>query len=345
MLSLMNEAGLSNIVYGALVQYNESEPLTFKNAVRVLAKNIFKTSEQLNADYQKFTVCVTDIPNDYLRCDITVRPFLSYTDLLGETQTLFGEQYSTNIYSAAFFARKIGNETNEVNQFLYDNIISPCNDSEDRVFAPNDFPATDEFIAGWRNKTDVRIDEIKSTPNMIIPSGVTVYYVSNSGSDSNDGKSPATAWKSLNKVSTAELSKGDFVLFERGGYFRGQLKAQSGVTYSAYGEGEKPIICGSTEDGANKVKWKNVGGNVWEYQTVFWTDVGSMVFNHGENHAIKWLVYKNADGILQEYRTKTIWNGVTSLNEDLHFWHDLSKGKIYLYSEVNPGERFDSIEF
>ncbi len=36
------------------------------------------------------------------------------------------------------------------------------------------------------------------------------------------------------------------------------------------------------------------------------------------------------------------------LDGDLHFWHDYCKdgtGKVYLYSEKNPGERFKSIEF
>ena len=33
----------------------------------------------------------------------------------------------------------------------------------------------------------------------------TVYYVSNSGNDSNDGKPPETAWQTLNKVSSAPL--------------------------------------------------------------------------------------------------------------------------------------------
>ncbi len=204
---------------------------------------------------------------------------------------------------------------------------------------------TDEQIAQWRDETDKRIEEIKSTPNMVIPGGATVYYVSNNGKDSNDGKTPGSAWATLSKVSTATLKAGDYVLFERGGYFRGQLKVQSGVTYSAYGEGEKPIICGSTEDGADPKKWTNVGGNIWEYETAFDLDVGTLVFNHGEAHAVKWLVFKNEAGELEEYKTKVKWNGVQTIKTDLEFWHSTENNKIYLYSEENPGKRFSSIEF
>ena len=37
---------------------------------------------------------------------------------------------------------------------------------------------------------------------------------------------------------------------------------------------------------------------------------------------------------------------VQDLDEDLHFYHDVSGTKyLYLYSEENPGNRFESIEF
>ena len=96
----------------------------------------------------------------------------------------------------------------------------------------------------------------------------TTYYVSNGGSDSNDGKTPQTAWATLNKVNGASLKAGDGVLFERGGVFRGYLIAQTGVTYAAYGTGAKPTISGSPENGAGAGKWSLYGetpdgGTVW----------------------------------------------------------------------------------
>lgn len=57
------------------------------------------------------------------------------------------------------------------------------------------------------------------------------------GDDANDGLTPQTAWATLNKVNGANLQRGDGVYFERGGLWCGQLWAQEGVIYSAYGSG------------------------------------------------------------------------------------------------------------
>lgn len=50
------------------------------------------------------------------------------------------------------------------------------------------------------------------------------------------------------------LKSGDAVFFERGGLWRGYLDCAEGVTYSAYGQGEKPRIYGSPENGADPNK-------------------------------------------------------------------------------------------
>lgn len=74
------------------------------------------------------------------------------------------------------------------------------------------------------------------------------YYVSADGSDSYDGLSQSTAWKSISKVNSATLASGAQVLFRCGDEFRGQLTiAKSGVTIGSYGSGEKPIISGAEQ--------------------------------------------------------------------------------------------------
>jgi len=97
--------------------------------------------------------------------------------------------------------------------------------------------------------------------------GATVYYVSNAGSDGGDGKTPATAWHSLDKVNTAALLPGDSVVFERGGHWRGQLRPHSGdenapITYGAYGSGAKPVLMGSVEK-HHAVDWVEEAPNLW----------------------------------------------------------------------------------
>ena len=79
------------------------------------------------------------------------------------------------------------------------------------------------------------------------------YYVDSlNGDDANAGTTPATAWKSLERVDAAPLVAGDSVLFRRGRVWRGTLRTKPGeegrpVRYGAYGKGPKPRILSSSE--------------------------------------------------------------------------------------------------
>ena len=116
MISKMVDAGIdeSSIVYGSLVEVDAGFPLTVNNAVSVKAENIYESSDTLKTDYQKFTVCITDVDVDNLRTNIAVRPYLTYTDLSGKTQTIYGEQYSCNVYAVAYRAYHFGSEKDSV---------------------------------------------------------------------------------------------------------------------------------------------------------------------------------------------------------------------------------------
>ena len=60
-------------------------------------------------------------------------------------------------------------------------------------------------------------------------------------------------------VTPSTPKPGDVVYFQRGDIWRGTvLFCREGVTYSAYGEGEKPIITSSPENGAGAEKWQLV---------------------------------------------------------------------------------------
>ena len=91
------------------------------------------------------------------------------------------------------------------------------------------------------------------------------------------------------KVSGAELSKGDGVFFKRGDLFRGQLKTQAGVTYSAFGCGEKPKIYGSEKNYAeDKSFWKKTDKeNVYVSSDTFDADVGLLAFDNGKYYTFK----------------------------------------------------------
>src|SRR5690349_99270 len=74
------------------------------------------------------------------------------------------------------------------------------------------------------------------------------YYVRNGGDDAADGRSPATAWASLNKVNGYAFATGDVVLLHEGDRFVGQVTVDWAGTSSArsvlgayYLDGSTPV--------------------------------------------------------------------------------------------------------
>ena len=100
---------------------------------------------------------------------------------------------------------------------------------------------------------------ILNTEDQLVVTGTT-YYVSPNGDDDNDGTSPEAAWRTLDGVALNRflLQPGDAVLFERGYIYRREsaFVVRNGVSYGAYGEGEKPKILGSLKDYAEPSLWK-----------------------------------------------------------------------------------------
>ncbi|MBR6793813.1 MAG: hypothetical protein IKM48_05605 [Clostridia bacterium] len=116
----------------------------------------------------------------------------------------------------------------------------------------------------------------------------TVYYVSNDGDDTRDGRTPETAWKTLERVSGADLQRGDGVLFRRGDLFRGFIETRAGVTYAAYGAGEKPRLYGWDYNLGKPELWElyDKEHHIWKLKEKI-LDCGTLVFNDGEAHSRK----------------------------------------------------------
>ena len=201
-----------------------------------------------------------------------------------------------------------------------------------------------------RGCADRRIAEIRKTASIPVPASAPRYYVSSkSGDDAADGRTPETAWRTSARLETERIAPGSFVLFERGGLYRGTVVTSAGVTYTAYGKGPKPVIYGSPENGADPAKWTQTENPcVWAYD-IGHEDVGTLVFDEGRQHAIKHVLYTDKEtGKKVSMYTGRPFGSYRDLDTDLHFWHDYSKdgtGKLYLYSRENPGTRFKSIEF
>lgn len=271
---------------------------------------------------------------------------------------------------------------------------------------PEDVPEEDATLqvvaltakkdAQLQGELQERIDEIVNSETKIQHSDTfvqgetytgTAYYVSNDGDDSNDGRTPETAWRTIQKVSMEAggwgydgiLEYGDIVLFRRGDVFRVTQEFEivtSGLTFSTYGEGAKPIITASSESGTGAEKWELVyedesGMKVWKfYQDL--VDVAEVVINGGE--IVTTRVYEFYDGT--EYLSCTDYDGwhmheecgVTllggtlpfneSMTEDLTIisrpvryapevnYMDCGVGPLFLRCDAgNPGELYDSVEF
>ncbi len=173
-----------------------------------------------------------------------------------------------------------------------------------------------------------------------VKEGKKVYYFAADGNDSNDGLSEETPKKTINALSNLTLSSGDVVLFKRGDTFRGKFSAVAGVTYSAYGEGEKPTISGSEKNYADPMDWMTTDyPNVWKYRGKL-KNVGIILFDYtGEIGN-----YEETYGTMRISGASDGFVDESNLDGDLQFWSDLGTEALYLYSEENPGDRFESIE-
>ncbi|MEO8733671.1 MAG: right-handed parallel beta-helix repeat-containing protein, partial [Flavobacteriales bacterium] len=95
----------------------------------------------------------------------------------------------------------------------------------------------------------------------------TVYYISPSGNDGNNGTSSSTAWKTIDRLNqvTYSIVAGDQILFKRDGTYRGIVSvaaygtAAAPVTVGAYGTGAAPVISGSMLVSG----WSQYNGNIW----------------------------------------------------------------------------------
>jgi len=99
-----------------------------------------------------------------------------------------------------------------------------------------------------------------------VDGSAATYYVDQTlGSDSNSG-TLALPWKTISKVNAITLIAGDTIRFKRGELWRETLVVgYSGVsvnpiTYTDYGSGALPSICGADKF----ISWTNHAGNVWK---------------------------------------------------------------------------------
>ena len=212
-------------------------------------------------------------------------------------------------------------------------------------------PLPDEISARIEENAARLREEIDRAPS--VPARERTYYVRADGDDTADGETPGTAWRTAGAAERHGVRAGSLVLFRRGDLFRGGFRALPGVTYSSWGEGEKPRITASPFDGAKTGSWTEVCPSVWRFSEKLKDDCGGIVFDGGRAHGYKKVVnWESGEPV--DSVTREPFRGYFDLTGDLSFWHDLGResvrsedgGFVYLRSESgNPARRFREIEF
>lgn len=244
-------------------------------------------------------------------------------------------------------------------------------------------PEAQEIIAA----AEVRKQEILNSETKIVKSDTyvqgetytgTAYYLSNSGNDSSDGRSPETAWATMGRLRNVDFQFGDAIFFERGGIWReatfpDNVRTTEGLTISAYSEGEKPRLYGSPENGAGAEKWTlhfegPNGEKIWQFHREM-PDTAVIVMNEGETYARRnspfWTGTEYVDildfskpYVLEEqlkdmefftrlpYEAEPFDPGHMYLTGHENGVDLLLEGPLYLRCDAgNPGEIYSSIEF
>lgn len=157
------------------------------------------------------------------------------------------------------------------------------------------------------------------------------FYVSAEGNDDNDGLTPGTAWRSLEKVNEVLLGYADTVRFRSGDIFRGSLVPQSGrngepIVYTRFGKGEKPVLEPSW-DASDPSDWVKAGRRLWKCEKPSQDELGNVILDHG------------AKGCAWKVDNRELLKG-----KDLHFCWVRDEKAVYMVSRRNPAKRFSSIE-
>lgn len=289
---------------------------------------IVPTDYILTSGFSKFDL--TEMNVDYL--DIVKDYFVSGTTMNMVLSDILPANYNRS-FSAIAYAQITYSDTHSeivysnsyVSAKLYD--VAAANNitaitSAVNVNVPGNHLAAADFVDSASGNSDTAA---KAKRAAVIGSTSGSIPASYTGTTYNIAK--GTSSESIASTISG-LSSGDKVLFERGGIYRICIDVPcSNLYFGAYGTGEKPYIYGSVKNFAEST-WTKDSGNVWYVggvTTLNNNDAGIVVFNQGEMAGTK-------------------VNAKSHVTDDGYFWYDATNKRVYLYSEVNPATRFQSIE-
>jgi hypothetical protein len=154
---------------------------------------------------------------------------------------------------------------------------------------------------------------------LCLAANATTYYVAANGNDANNGTSPSTPWRTVNKLNSRSFSPGDIILFRRGDMWREQLNlvysgaAGNPITYGAYGTGTDPIF-----NAADIITgWTHSSGNIWSIKNPNATPSRAMVI---------------VDDVI--YTEAVTMNELDATEE-----YFINSGTLYIWSATDPNKR------
>ncbi len=158
--------------------------------------------------------------------------------------------------------------------------------------------------------------------------GATTFYIDAlDGDDRRDGRTEATAWKSLGRMLKTHQPPGSVILLRRGGVWRESLildasgTADAPIVVGAYGEGAPPSVRGSDAYGAPGF-WRYEEDGLW-YLDDIRSDPG--IFFHDDKAATP---RKSKDDLADP------WD----------FWYDDATRRLYVRQDTNPAAMAEMIE-
>lgn len=167
-----------------------------------------------------------------------------------------------------------------------------------------------------------------------------IYYVDpEMGNNQNNGFSENQPLLNIDEV---VLNPGDTVLFKRGTVMKKCLFLQDGnengfITYSAYGEGENPVVNPSL-DASNPELWSEYKEGIWQFIGKLPREMCNIVFNNGEKFGnLRW----SLDELTNDGEWYYTMLGHSMFEPNLDEW---GKGTLYFACHDNPANFYDKIE-
>jgi len=162
------------------------------------------------------------------------------------------------------------------------------------------------------------------------------YYVDSSGSDTNNGLTTATPWKTMDKVSSYSLTPGfyggDQILFKRGQnfsnyiYFRSSGSSGNPIIIGAYGSGNNPCLSSMQSLPGLDVagNWTNLGNNVWRMTM----------------QADPWRVWLNGTEYVEANSNAA--DPIALIDSNYRWYYNSAGHYLYLYATTNPASFYSS---